>query len=673
MNKGISLIIFLFFCVLLYSQEDTTVLFLNNKGMTLDSFEAIVNNLKIPYREKMDAFYQCNYKRASHQERQKQVINKLLAESKKRKDINGLLYNYIYLADLYNEWDDQVSFHQHIDSADMYVEEATLPLALARYHYTKGTQAINAPYGRKEGYKQFEKAFDYFEHTSYKGSSMSYDIYNISIYAANQPDTIFVERLIQKVENLLEKEYTPALDFSLSAMKADLYNAYFDATRQESMLDSAILYEKKRVELFYSKLFYSNEHDLWAEPDYDILQSYLLIAEYCTLKEKSDWNYIDDCIARAKSIGYTDDSYIMGKIKYTEALSLYEQQRYDEAERLITEAENYLLQQINEGGAMYPPETFYPYESVYADLHSKILYSKGDYKGALKYNRRKNSLKLEMRNVEARELEYLYNTEKEERKIEQLKIINADQLESISMLVLSALLLIAITVLLWLWFYTAKKSIKRRSYLIKAEKEKAELNLKIKEEQAVKAQLEKYEILSDYHIKAMELQGKNQVMEQLKKDKELLDKQIETYIQKINEYERINDKKQENVRTGESLNKLVMEDIVRLIAKKIPDKKGYIESLERIDEQYISGMKNAYNGNLSIPYIKYCVCFAIGMEIGDVSECFSIEQSSVHMVRYRLKKKFGLDNNDDLDVFLRKMNNTLSSAKVINEFERVNR
>jgi hypothetical protein len=373
-------------------------------------------------------------------------------------------------------------------------------------------------------------------------------------------------------------------------------------------------------------------------------------------------------------MGYTDDSYIMGKIKYTEALFLFEQQKYNEAEKLITEAENYLLQQINEGGAMYPPETFYLYESIYASLHSKILYSKGGYEGALKYNRRKNILKLKMCNIEARELEYLYNTEKEERKIEQLKIINADQLKSISMLILSALLLVAITILLWLWFYTAKKSMKRRLDLIKAEKEEAELNLKIREEQAVRAQLEKYEVLSDYHIKEMELEGKNKVMEQLKKDKEILDKQIEVYIQKINEYERINnDKKQESIKTGESLNKLVMDDIVRLIAKKIPDKKEYFKSLECIDEQYIYVLKNVYNGNLSIPYIKYCVCFAIGMEIGEVSECFSIEQSSVHMVRYRLKKKFGLDNNDDLDVFLRKMNNTLSSAKIINEFEPGNR
>ncbi|MDR0395443.1 MAG: hypothetical protein LBH77_09825 [Tannerella sp.] len=600
----------------------------------------------------MDIFYRCNHKKGLQQEKQIRVINRILSESKRKKDINGLLHNYIYLANLYNEWNNKTFFNLYIDSADVYAENATNPFALARYHYAKGTQAINVPYGKKEGYKQFEKAIDYYDRISSEVQAISYYVYNISVYTANQPDTIFAKRLIRKVENLLQKEYCPFLDFSLSAMKSDLYSTHFDANTQESMLDSAIFYEKKRIGLFYS-----NKDLLPGELTYDILQSYLLIAEYHSLKKDPDWDYINDCIRKAHSFGYIDDSYIMSRIKYTEALFLFEQKKYNEAEKQITEAESYLLQQISEGGSIYPSETFYSDEAVHAGLHSKILYAKGDYKGALKYNRIKNDLKLKIRNKETRELEYLYNTEKEERKIEQLKIINENQIKSIGMLVLVAILLITAIVLLWLWFYAAKKSLKRRSALIKAEKEEAELNLKIKEEQAVKEHLEKYEVLlSDYHTKEMELEGKNKAMQQLLKDKEILDKQIEAYTQKINEYERINDKKQESFRTEESLYKLVTEDITQLITKKLQDKKDYTESLIRMDEQYISALKNAYNGNLSIPYIKYCVCFAIGMEIGEVSECFSIEQASVHMVRYRLKKKFGLDNNDDLDVFLRKMN-----------------
>jgi hypothetical protein len=581
-----------------------------------------------------------------------------LAESKKMKDTNGILYNYTYLAFLYNEFNNNELLNKYIDSADMYVDDATHLLTLSRYYYTKGTQAINVPYGKKEGYRQFEKAIDYFDQSDKEAQIICYDIYNIAVYTANQPDTLFAKRLIMKVENILQKEYEPFIDFALSTMKSDYYSLYFNATKQESMLDSAIFYEKKRI-----CLYYSDENKLPTELDYDILQSYLLIAEYCSLKKEPDWHLINDCIEKAKSIGYTDDSYIVSRIKYTEAISLYEQKKYDEAEKRLIEAEDYLSKQIEEGSAAYPPETFYSDESIYANLHSQIMLSKGDYPKALKYNRIKNDLNLKMCNIETRELEYLYNTEKEEYKIEQLKVINANHIKSISMLILIAIMLVVTMALLCLWFYTAKKSIKRRSALIKAEKEEVELNLKIKEEQAVKAQLEKYEVLSDCRLKEMELEGKNKTMEQLLKDKELLDKQIESYMQKINEYERINDKKQEYIKSEEPLNRLVIEDIKKLINKKLSDKKDYIESLNHLDEQYISLLKHAYNGNLSIPYIKYCVCFVIGMEIGEVSECFSIEQSSVHMVRYRLKKKFELDNNDDLDVFLRKMNNSLSSVK----------
>ena len=637
-----------------HAMDDTDKVYLNSEGMTLDSLYIIANNHKIPYEEKMNIFYRCIHKRDSHHEKQISVINTLLSESKAKRDINGILYGYIYLADLYNEWDNKEMFNTYIDSADIYAEKANNPLALAGYHYTKGTQAINAPYGKKEGYKQFEKAIDYYSQTDRGVQDISYILYNIAIYTANQPDTTYAKRLIEKVDVFLQKEYNPFIDFSLNAMKADLHSIYFNTTKQESMLDSAISYEKKRI-----KLFHSNKYSLPKELDYDILQSYLIIAEYFNMKDGANWTFINECIDSAKSIGYTDDSYIMSRIKYTEALSMFKQKNYSEAEKLIIEAKIFLSKQINEDSHMYPPEAFYSDEASYENLHSKILYDTGNFKKALEHNKKKNDLKLKMRNTEIRELEYLYNTENEERKIEQLKIVNANQLKSTTMLVISAILLVTTMVLLLLWFKTVKKNIKRRSALIKAEKEEAELYLKIKEEQAVKAQLEKYEILSDYGLKEIELEGKNKVMEQLLKDKEELDKQIEAYTKKINEYE-LNNNEHEYVKNEEPLNNIIIEDISKLISKKIQKKDDYIEVINHIDSQYISNLKNSYNGNLSTPYLKYCICFAIGMEISEVSECFSIEQSSVHMVRYRLKKKFGLDNNDDLDVFLRRLNSTLS-------------
>jgi ATP-dependent Lon protease, bacterial type len=640
------------------NEEDGKV-YLNKEGMTLDSLINIVNDPTISYKEKMEIFYRCNYKRNSQQEKQTSVINTLLSESKLNKDINGILYCYIYLADLNNEWNHEELFNNYINSAEAYAENATNPLALAGYHYTKGTQAINAPYGKKEGYKQFEKAIEYYSQVD-SVQDISYILYNLTAYTTNQPDSLFSKRLIGKIESILQKKYSPFIEFSLSTMKSDLYNIYFNATEKECMLDSAIFYEKNRIALYCS-----NRGELPDELDYDILQSYLLIAEYCSMKKDADWKYINDCIDKARSMGYMDDSYIMSRIFYTEALSLFEQKKYNEAEIKIIEAEKYLSQQIEEGESIYTSETFYSDQATYASLYSKILSQQGKFKESLEYNRKKNDLKLKMRDIETRELEYLYSTEKEESKIEQLKVVNANQSKSTTMLVIAVILLITTMVLLWLWFYTVKKSIKRRSALIKAEKEEAELNLKIKEEQAVKTQLEKYEVFADYRLKELELDGKNKAMQQLLKDKENLDNQIEAYTQKIKDFELNNDRKQEQVKNDEHLNGIIIEDISKLIHKKLQNNGDYIDLLNKIDGQYISTLKNSYDGNLSVPYIKYCICFAIGLEIGEVSECFSIEQSSVHMVRYRLKKKFDLDNNDDLDVFLRRMNSALSSNNTI--------
>ncbi len=652
-KKTFFIIIFaitLCFSPIIHAQEESETVYLNNAGMTIDSLYTIVFNPQTPYKVKIQTFYQCIFKRESQPEKQLSIYNALLTESKRKKDANALLFGYVFLADLYNEWNDDKKFTLYIDSADLYSEMATHSIALASYYYTKGTQAINVPYGKKEGYKQFEIAINHYSQVIQEIPYFDYILYNITIYIANQPDTTYTKRLIHIVEKILKKEYSPFIDFSLATMKSDHFSAVFHTTKQESMLDSAIYYEKKRIGLFYS-----NPHVLPEKLDYDILQSYLLIAEYSSMKSEPDWDFFNDCIEKAKAIDIEDDAYIRSRFNYIEALSQFERKNYHEAEKLIIEAEKYLTQQIEEGGAMYPPEAFYEDERTYTNLHYRILYAVGRYKEAFVQNKKMIDLKQTMREIEARELEYLYNTEKEERKIEQLLISNANRLQSTTMLIITIFLLIGVIALLILWFIAMKKNTKRRTALLNAEKEEAELNLKIKEEQAVKAQLEKYEILSDFYIKKMELEGKNKAIEQLLKDKMSLDQQIEAYTHKINELELKNEKQQEQLKDESLANLTFIEDIAKLIRKKLPKKGDYIELLSRIDSKYVTALKQSFFGTLSIPYLKYCVCFAIGMEISEVSECFSIEQASVHMVRYRLKKKFGLNNNDDLDVFLRRL------------------
>ena len=187
-----------------------------------------------------------------------------------------------------------------------------------------------------------------------------------------------------------------------------------------------------------------------------------------------------------------------------------------------------------------------------------------------------------------------------------------------------------------LWFSSIKKNTIYRSLLVQKEIE----------EQTTKMQLEKYE---------KEFESIKNTVSQLQIENEELYTQINEYEQRINEYNLTIEKQHDKVINEATLNNLLLEDIVKLVNKKLPKKREYVELLDRVDVKFISTLKSLHDENLSIPYIKYCICFAIGMDIGDVSECFSIEQSSVHMARYRLKKKFGLNNHDDLDVFLRSL------------------
>ena len=159
--------------------------------------------------------------------------------------------------------------------------------------------------------------------------------------------------------------------------------------------------------------------------------------------------------------------------------------------------------------------------------------------------------------------------------------------------------------------------------------------------------------LSDFRLKELEIIGKTKDLEQLYSNKEELDRQVELFRQKVEALEE--HIKQDN-KESIDLQHVIIEDLQRLLSKRLSGEK-YKEMLEILNKSYVDTIVTMSNTNLSVSYLKYCVCFAIGMEISEVAECFNIEQSSVHMVRYRLKKKFGLKNDDDLSLFLQERTN----------------
>ena len=236
-------------------------------------------------------------------------------------------------------------------------------------------------------------------------------------------------------------------------------------------------------------------------------------------------------------------------------------------------------------------------------------------------------------------------------------VVNASQNIGSDTASLDSMILIIICILLSIIFLSLfvfikrkRKDLKYQVALIEAEKKETQLQLQAKEKQMAKSQIERYEALSDFHLTEMELIGKTKDVEQQRKDNGDLYQVMKCYRQKVEAYELKTDKEKD---ANYNTLKVIVEEIKHIINKQPESisKNEYLQNINLIDKSFIEFLRKKSEGNVSISNMKYCICFAIGMSITDVAHFFCIEPSSVHMIRYRLRKKYRLGNDDDLGLF----------------------
>ncbi|MDL2228148.1 hypothetical protein LJC30_04600 [Odoribacter sp. OttesenSCG-928-L07] len=89
---------------------------------------------------------------------------------------------------------------------------------------------------------------------------------------------------------------------------------------------------------------------------------------------------------------------------------------------------------------------------------------------------------------------------------------------------------------------------------------------------------------------------------------------------------------------------ILIQRIAQSISKSLivnQKKNDYIASLIGLDTSVLEQVCNLSEGRITNLDIKYIICFMIDMDVKDISLLFNIEPASVHTVRYRIKKKFG--------------------------------
>ena len=299
-------------------------------------------------------------------------------------------------------------------------------------------------------------------------------------------------------------------------------------------------------------------------------------------------------------------------------------------------AQQYLLQGLSR--LMSSNGSYFRLEyAINRDL-ADISKNKQDFKSAMSYQQRAEDLLKKSFNEQqvfnAQKLEVQYETQKKDRELELLK-------ERENFRIKQNYLYggIAITLLFGLIFMFVSYHFRLR-YSIEREKKLAQE----KEDQAQQA--------------AMQIKLEKEEQARLKAEQELLDLRRQQLEKEALANSLIIDRKndtlkqiQDKINTGEAkhIQKLIKEEM--LLQTDFEDIKMQIQELHpdffnRLNEKAIQ--------KLTPLDLKYCTYLCLKMSTKQIAQVLHIEPQSVRMFKYRLKQKFGLGKEDDLESFFEK-------------------
>jgi len=300
-------------------------------------------------------------------------------------------------------------------------------------------------------------------------------------------------------------------------------------------------------------------------------------------------------------------------------------------------AEQYLLQGLSQlmGGSGNYFRLEYAVNKDLADLALK----KNDVRAALTYQQRAEELLYksfdEQQLLNAQKLEVQYETEKKDQ---QLKLLGEREAfrkkQNYLYGGIAAALLFGLVFMFVSYHFRLRYAIEREKKL-KQEKEDAEhqaaLRLKIEKEEQARLQAEQ-ELL----------QLKRQQLEKEALANSLIIEHKNSMLQQI----------QGKIQDGDAsdIQKLLKEEL--LLRADFEDVKMQIQELH---PTFFNQLSDKAIQKLTPLDFKYCAYIYLQMTTKQIAQALHIEPQSVRMFKYRLKQKFGLGKEQDLEEFLRNL------------------
>jgi len=469
-NKLFISLFFLLFASALYAQKDSTVFYLNSKGLTLDSAKRVVADKKISFEKKFEMIKSFettpNDGSVLHD-----IYLKLIPEAKKQDDATALVYLYSHSSSEYqNNFDSNSNFDLaklYLDSATLYVQKVKDERTLGGYYYySGGYYQFNPQANFAESQYYYYKALPYF-----KGNIFVSILEYLSIESIEMNDIEGLRTIMDNLEQFIHKKQSDRAIILLNSCKYHYYHMLYEDSGNKIYLDSVIEFSKQQIS------FLNTQRNALRKDDYDIIIStayYSLIEAEINKSEtvnSIDYKNLYNTILEWELIAPIQYKKIWSEIQYIKAHFFYKSKQNDKAEKEALKGLDYVAEIEGKTDIKNIKIMLY-------DILSKTYESKHDYKQALKYEKLSNQLYTELNQTKqfqiTKNYEKKYELDKKEQAIQELnnKYLAQKKIEWLFLIII--ILVFAAMVFFVRWMRSRRKVLTDQLEINRLKSEEAE-------------------------------------------------------------------------------------------------------------------------------------------------------------------------------------------------------
>lgn len=558
-----------------------------------------------------------------------------------------IAYAYAYLATAYLSADSLVQVKNAVDSAVKYAEKSGNKLVQGIALYRKGWLAnINNEVG--DAFADWEKALDLFGN-SQEGAVYRSGIYYLYFGIYAERGEVDKEAQVAK-EALAEAQKSGEHDILPPAWQINgtAYLDRFDITKDSALLDASLSAFKNSVGIYRQYKDELTHKNIPALSALYVAQIYM---------DHYPPEYRDSAIRYTKIALQTMDSAAVNNTMLINCFTILS--KYGLQDGRITDAENLLLRSEKLFDEMQPKD-YYVGQNLYFEL-AQLYEKKGETQRAFDYYKQYIDYykkEFDARQFEtAKRLEARYQTEKKEKEIGMLKAKEAfRKKENYFYLGIAIVSFISLVFMFRAYYFRLKYSLQREK-ILQQEKEEADLQSKLKSEEAARLQLEKQEaelhaklrdeeaarLLAEHELMkakqgqlhkellagALQVQHKNEVLQNLKE--KLLEEQAAQPVAR--QFEKILN---EELRTDE-------------------DFENFKSEFKGVHPDFFNRLAQHAKQKLTPLDLRYCAYISMKLNSKQIANILHVEPKSVRMTKYRLKQKLGLEKENTLEEFMEQL------------------